>query len=207
MSRISLPHHWKAAKLGNVATLQRGRDLPQSQRKQGPYPVIGSNGVVGYHSVFVAHGPGVLVGRSGSVGKVTWVKEGYWPLNTTLWVKDFHGNDPNFVYYLLSYIDLGRYTVGVSVPTLNRNTVHPIEIAVPPLPEQRAIAQVLRTLQETKETRQHEIALGRERNAALVQYLFTYGTRNEPLKKLRLVKYQRIGKFAILVILQRSLMA
>src|SRR5438132_13489894 len=105
---------WQVMRLEEIATLQRGNDLPVNHRKQGSYPVVGSNGIVGYHSDFIVKGPGVLVGRSGSVGKVTWIENDYWPLNTTLWVKDFHRNDPHLIYYLLRYIDLGYFTGRVS---------------------------------------------------------------------------------------------
>jgi len=138
-----MPESWESAALGDIATLQRGHDLPVAERSVGPYPVIGSNGVVGSHSEFKATGPGVLVGRSGSVGKVFWIDSDYWPLNTSLWVKDFHGNDARYVYYLLGYLDLQRYAAGVSVPTLNRNLIHPIRLAVPDYEEQKAIATVL----------------------------------------------------------------
>ena len=186
MSEIKSPSHWKVTQLENIATLQRGKDLPVDKREQGSYPVVGSNGIVGYHLEFVAHGPGVVVGRSGSVGKVTWVESNYWPLNTALWVKDFHGNEPLFISYFLDYLDLGKYTGGVSVPTLNRNVVHPLQVAVPSVPEQKAIAHTLRTIQKAKEARQRELDLERERKAALMQYLFTYGTRNEPRKQTKI---------------------
>lgn len=143
-----VPEHWEVVELGQVATLQRGKDLPVKQREDGHYPVIGANGVVDYHSEYVAEGPGVLVGRSGSVGKVTWAASNYWPLNTSLWVKDFHGNTPEFVYRLLGNMDFSRYAAGVSVPTLNRNLVHPINVAVPSLAEQEEIAYILRTVEE-----------------------------------------------------------
>jgi type I restriction enzyme S subunit len=164
------PQHWRLMHLGDVATLQRGIDLPRSQRKDGPHPVVGSNGVVGYHSEFRAQGPGVFVGRSGSVGKVTWIEEDYWPLNTTLWVKDFHGNDPSFVYYLLSQIDFSRYTAGVSVPTLNRNLVHPIEVTLPPVPEQTAIASILRAVQRDRTATEKVIAATRDLKRSLMRY-------------------------------------
>ena len=91
MNGRELPEKWRWMPLGEVVTLQRGVDLPVDERLPGSFPVIGSNGIVGSHSKFVAHGPGVIVGRSGSVGKVIWIDEKYWPLNTSLWVKDFHG--------------------------------------------------------------------------------------------------------------------
>jgi type I restriction enzyme S subunit len=137
--------------------------------------VVGSNGIVGYHGEFKACGPGVFVGRSGSVGKVSRVQTDYWPLNTTLWVRDFHGNDPSFVYYLLSGIDFRRYASGVSVPTLNRNLVHPIEVIVPPLHEQKSIAQSLDSITQAYTATERVIRAARELKFSLMRYLFTYG--------------------------------
>jgi len=175
-----IPVEWEVVPLGKVATLQRGKDLPKRKRVLGPFPVIGSSGILGYHSESVSEGPGVLVGRSGSVGKTTWVGGDYWPLNTTLWVKNFHGNDRKFVYYLLSYFDFGKYAAGVSVPTLNRNLVHPVKIALPPLPEQRRIAHVLSTIQQAIAAQEDIIAAARETKRSLMHRLFTYGPGAEP---------------------------
>lgn len=157
---LTLRDGWAVRPLGNVATLQRGFDLPLSDRIPGPVPVIGSSGLVGSHAAAACKGPGVLVGRSGSVGQVVWIEQDYWPLNTTLWVKDFHGNDPAFVYFLLLNFDFSRFVSGVSVPTLNRNLVHPIPVVVPPLADQRAIAGALRAVERAKlAAKQRETAL------------------------------------------------
>jgi type I restriction enzyme S subunit len=123
----------------------------------------------------VAKGPGVFVGRSGSVGKVTWVETDYWPLNTALWVKDFHGNDRQFVFYFLSSLNLSHVAAGVSVPTLNRNLVHPLPVVVPGEKEQRAIAGVLRTVQGAKEACEQVLAATRQLKESLLRHLFTYG--------------------------------
>jgi len=159
-----VPEHWTTEPLIEIATLQRGKDLSKLKRVDGPYPVVGSNGIVGYHNEYVAKGPGVLVGRSGSVGRLTYVETPYWPLNTSLWVKDFHGNDPLFVYHLLHRLDFSRYSAGVSVPTLNRNLVHPVVLAVPDLSEQQQIAGILLAADR-------KIAAEEQRKAAL-QALF-----------------------------------
>jgi type I restriction enzyme S subunit len=179
----SVPSTWRTALLGDAVTFSRGIDLPVQSRTEGRYPVIGSNGVVGFHSEVAAHAPGVLVGRSGSVGEVTYIEDDYWPLNTTLWVTDFHGNDPLFVSFFLRNLDLGRFAAGVSVPTLNRNILHRIQVQLPAVAEQRAIALVLRTVQKTIEARQRELALEREHRAALREHLFTHGTRGEQTKQ------------------------
>jgi len=138
-----MPESWDILELGKVATLQRGKDLPSYQRVFGKYPIVGSNGLVGYHNSYISQGKGVFVGRSGSVGKVTRINSSYWPLNTTLWVKDFHGNDEDFIYYLLLNFDFSKFTAGVSVPTLNRNLVHPIQVGIPDTTIQKEIANIL----------------------------------------------------------------
>jgi type I restriction enzyme S subunit len=89
---------WKDCTLGDVLTLQRGMDLPTQDRKKGHVPIVASNGVVGYHNVAPVKAPGVIIGRSGSIGGGQYVTEDFWPLNTTLLVKDFKGNNPRFCY-------------------------------------------------------------------------------------------------------------
>jgi type I restriction enzyme, S subunit len=147
MSRLptgwGLPTGWKMKPFGEVATLQRGFDLPVQDRKEGQVKIFAANGPVGTHNVREVRGPGVVTGRSGSIGKVHYVDEDFWPLNTALWVKDFHGNDPKWVARILTWMDLEQYTRGVGVPTLNRNLVHEVEIPLPPLEEQKRIAAIL----------------------------------------------------------------
>lgn len=130
-------------RLGDVATLQRGFDLPIQDRIQGVVPIISSSGPSDTHHEAAVEGPGVVTGRSGSIGSVFFVEEDFWPLNTSLFVKDFCGNAPRFVYYLLIYLDLSRFASGAGVPTLNRNHVHDELVAVPPLPEQQRIVALL----------------------------------------------------------------
>jgi len=140
---------WINTTLGSVLTLQRGFDLPETDRKPGPYPVIASTGAVGTHDKAIVRGPGVVIGRSGSLGGGQFIQSDFWPLNTTLWVKDFKGNDPRFCYYLLRSLDLSHFNAGSGVPTLNRNHIHPLLVRVPTdRQEQRAIAHILGTLDD-----------------------------------------------------------
>lgn len=135
---------WLDTKLGEVLTLQRGFDLPASDRRPGRFPVVASMGVVGTHCEPMVKGPGVVIGRSGSLGGAQYVTDDFWPLNTTLWVKDFKGNDRRFCYYLLKSLNLQTLNVGSGVPTLNRNHVHPLPVRIPAdVSEQRAIAHIL----------------------------------------------------------------
>ena len=140
---------WLDTRLGDVLTLQRGFDLPAGDRRPGTFPVVASTGVVGTHREPMVEGPGVVIGRSGSLGGAQYVTGDFWPLNTTLWVKDFKGNDRRFCYYLLKSLNLQTFNVGSGVPTLNRNHVHPLPVRIPvDVNEQRTIAHILGTLDD-----------------------------------------------------------
>jgi type I restriction enzyme S subunit len=140
---------WRHTTLGEVLTLQRGFDLPETERTAGPYPVIASTGPVGTHTTAIVKGPGVVIGRSGSLGGGQFIPSDFWPLNTTLWVKDFKGNDTRFCYYLLKSLDLAHFNAGSGVPTLNRNHIHPLQVRLPPdLREQRTIGAMLGALDD-----------------------------------------------------------
>ena len=118
--------------LGEMLTLQRGFDLPASARVEGDFPVYAATGIHGWHNKAMVKGPGVITGRSGSLGKVLYSPDDFWPLNTTLWVKDFKFVSPEFAFFLLSGLNLEQFNGGAAVPTLNRNDVHRIEVRLPP---------------------------------------------------------------------------
>jgi type I restriction enzyme S subunit len=140
---------WTQMPLGEFVSLQRGHDLPDERRRKGRVPILGSFGITGWHDEARASGPGVTVGRSGaSFGVVSYSPVDYWPLNTALFVTDFHGNDERFAYYFLKQFDFRSYNSGSAQPSLNRNFVHPVPVEVPPLSEQRAIAHILGTLDD-----------------------------------------------------------
>jgi type I restriction enzyme S subunit len=135
---------WRTKSLGDVCTLQRGFDLPTHERRPGAFPLISSSGIIDTHDEGPVQGPGVVTGRSGSIGNVFYVEADFWPLNTTLYVRDFHENEPRFVHYLLTSLDLKSYAGGTGVPTLNRNDVHGVPVQVPRCAEeQRRIVAIL----------------------------------------------------------------
>lgn len=119
----------KTIPLNDFITLQRGFDLPASKRSGEGHPVIASTGVGGYHSDAKVKAPGVVIGRSGSIGGGQYIEEDFWPLNTTLWVKDFKGHHPKYVYYLMRGIDFSKFNSGSGVPTLNRNHLGSVLVA------------------------------------------------------------------------------
>ncbi|WP_300609396.1 restriction endonuclease subunit S [Methanohalophilus sp.] len=158
-----IPEGFHLITLGKLVTFQRGYDLPKKKRKKGNYPVVASNGIVDYHNEFRVEGAGVTIGRSGNLGEPLYIKQDYWPLNTTLYVKKFHNSDPLFVYYFLNTLDLKKYNSGSAVPSLNRNYIHPIKIIVPEnIEEQKKISSFLRLFDD-------KIELNRRMNTTLEQ--------------------------------------
>jgi type I restriction enzyme S subunit len=143
-----MPNNWNTYKLGEVATLQRGFDLPNTKRSEGKYPVIAASGFSTWHNEFKVKAPGVTTGRSGTLGQVHYVKDDFWPLNTSLWVKDFNGNNERFIYYFLQTLNFEEYNSGTSVPTLNRNDVHKLDVTIPDLLEQQSIASILSAIDD-----------------------------------------------------------
>jgi type I restriction enzyme S subunit len=139
---------WKKYKLGDVITFQRGHDLTRIAMREGRYPVAGSNGIIGFHNAFTVKAPGVTIGRSGNIGTPHYYKSDYWAHNTVLFVKDFKLTEPLFIYYYLKTIDFTQFNAGSSVPTLNRNHIHELEIKLPVSTEQTAIAEVLSSLDD-----------------------------------------------------------
>jgi type I restriction enzyme S subunit len=147
-----MPRNWSKCTLGDAIVLQRGFDLPLQDRQPGKIPIVSSSGVSGRHSKIGVAAPGVVTGRYGTIGKVFFVTEDFWPLNTTLYVKDFRGNDPRFISYLLQTIDFQSCSDKSSVPGVNRNDLHRIIVNIPGLSDQRGIAHVLGALDDKIES-------------------------------------------------------
>lgn len=164
---------WKSIKLGEVITFQRGFDLPSSQRLPGGVPVISSGGQTGWHKEAKVPSPGIVTGRYGSVGEVYYIHKPFWPLNTTLFVSDFHGNFPLYIFYLLQSLDFFRFSDKTGVPGVNRNDLHRIRIEHPPLPEQKKIAEILSTWDEAIELTRRLIDAKKQRKKALIQKLLS----------------------------------
>ncbi len=152
--------NWQDITLGELVTFQRGHDLPESARELGLVPVVGSAGINGYHNKVKAKGPCVTVGRSGaSIGKAFYIDQDFWPHNAALYVKDFKGNAPKFVYYYLSLLDFSYLNSGSAQPSLNRNILHKLKINVPCPESQKKIAAILSAYDDLIENNKRRIAL------------------------------------------------
>lgn len=175
LNKSNLPSRWQFDEIIAFFELKRGHDLPVQNRCDGEYPIIGSNGIVGYHNNFISESNGVITGRSGTIGKVYFSKKAYWPLNTSLYISDFKGNNPKYCYYFLSYFPLEKFSTGTGVPTLNRNNIHCQKVAFPPLPEQQKIAEILSTVDKKIYLIDQKIAETQKLKTGLMQKLFSEG--------------------------------
>lgn len=137
-----VPAHWKVSALKRVVLFQRGHDLPADEREDGDVPVVSSAGISATHSRSVAKAPGIVTGRYGTIGKFYLIEEDYWPLNTTLYSIDLHGNDPRFLLAMLTHVSelFLLNAVKSAVPGVDRNDIHQLSVAVPPVEEQKVIA-------------------------------------------------------------------
>ncbi|MCA9574914.1 MAG: restriction endonuclease subunit S [Sandaracinaceae bacterium] len=172
---MAAPEGWIAASLGDVCSLEYGKSLSASVRRPGPVPVYGSNGAVGRHCEALVAGPGIVVGRKGSIGEVVWASDDFWPIDTTYYVSAAAGVDLVWLYQLLRTIDLRSLNSATGVPGLNRNDAYLLAVSLPPLPEQRKIAAILSSVDEIIEKTEAVIAQLQVVKKAMMQELLTRG--------------------------------
>jgi type I restriction enzyme, S subunit len=186
---------WVQKKLEDVAPLQRGFDLPSDLIRPGNIPIVYSNGIQKYHEIGMATAPGLVTGRSGTIGKLHFIEHGeYWPHNTSLWVTDFKSHVPRFVYYLYASIGMGQFSSGSGVPTLNRNDVHAFSSAVPiSLTEQQKIADCLSSMDELIAAQARKIEALKTHKKGLMQQLFPIEGETQP--RLRFPEFQDAGEW------------
>ncbi len=134
--------------IGTQVILQRGFDITKEHQRPGDIPVVSSGGIKSFHDTAMVKAPGVVIGRKGTLGKVFFLENDFWPHDTTLWVKDFKGNEPRFVYHFFSGLDVVKLNSGTANPALNRNQVHPISTFWPPPEQQKYIASIFDSLFE-----------------------------------------------------------
>lgn len=185
---FNAPTGWSWKKFKDVCVLKRGYDLPTHARSAGDFPLYSANGVTDYIDQYKVDGPGVVTGRSGTIGKVHFVEGDYWPLNTALYVQKFNGNHPRFIKYFLENFDLTRFASGAAVPTLNRNSLSAELVCVPDsVDEQKRIVEKLDALLTRIDTAiehlQESITLA---DALLKSSLSSMLTRQEHWDKVRL---------------------
>jgi type I restriction enzyme, S subunit len=165
---------WRTCMLGDVLTLKRGHDLPEGARVPGDVPVVSSSGITGRHNTAIADPPGVVTGRYGTIGEVFFLDEPYWPLNTSLYVIDFKGNDPKFSSYLLRNTLRNYRSEKAAVPGVNRNVLHTLGVSVPDLQTQHKIVSALRAYDDLIQNNRRRIALLEEAARLLYREWFVH---------------------------------
>lgn len=155
---------WEKKPLGEIINLKRGYDLPSQKRKQGFVPIISSSGITDFHSEPAKTGEGVVTGRYGTLGQLFYINGDYWPLNTTLYVQDFKGNVPRFIYYFLKTLNLEKFNGASAVPGLDRNVLHKVDVNyISHIPTQRKIASILSAYDDLIENNLKRIKLLEEK--------------------------------------------
>lgn len=168
-----VPESWRVGPLSELALFQRGFDITKNEQTSGNIPVISSGGIKSYHNVAAAKGPGLLIGRKGSIGVLHFVESDYWPHDTTLWCRDFRGNKPKFVFYRLHSMDLKKLDSGAANPALNRNFLHDEIVSWPAFEEQREIVEVLDAIDRKIDLHRRKRAVLDELFKALLHKLMT----------------------------------
>lgn len=138
-----LDEGWVETTIGDQLLLQRGFDITKDQQRPGNVPVVSSGGIKSFHDTAMVRAPGVVMGRKGTLGKVFYLEQDFWPHDTTLWVKEFKKNNPRFVYYFFTSLDVSGFDSGTANPALNRNQIHPLPIYWPPIDKQEQLATQL----------------------------------------------------------------
>ncbi len=151
-----IPKGWKIGILQDLLVLQRGFDLPTTDRVPGKYPIIAASGPSGTHKTSMAKGPGVITGRSGVLGRVFLELEDYWPLNTSLWVKEFKAATPCYAYEVLRLLDFSSFNAGSAVPSLNRNHIHSLKYLIPNIECIKVYEETAIKLHERVKANQHQ---------------------------------------------------
>lgn len=180
-----IPEDWEVKKLGEALSLNYGKNLPVKMRKDGIIPVFGSNGVVGFHNSCIVEGKGIIVGRKGTAGKIHFSKEAFYPIDTTFFISEKDTSiNLIFLFYCLTHLNLKRIVGDVGVPGLNKEMAYLEKMKFPKREsEQKAIAKTLSTIQQAIQTQQALIERTTELKKAMMNKLFTEGTRGEKQKK------------------------
>lgn len=166
---IHIESKWPQVKVGNVCSFEYGKPLPEKNRDVGPYPVMGSNGRVGFHNEYLVKGPAIIIGRKGSAGEVVWEPENCFPIDTTFYVKTAQNNiDEYFLFHVLKKLDLGHLHGGVGVPGLNRNEAYELPIPLPPIEIQKSITKECKSVEQQVEKAKTDIESAQADLAAIL---------------------------------------
>ena len=171
---IGIPNDWATLRLKKFCTFNYGTPLSDANRINGPYPVYGSNGIVGWHNSYFVLGPGIIVGRKGTAGEVSWSNNNFTPIDTTFYITLRNGDDDlKYLYYLLQICGFEKFSGATGVPGLNRNDAYKLLIPAPSPFEQKAIAGIISKVDEAIEAVENSIKAAERLKKSLMQNLLT----------------------------------
>jgi len=170
-----VPADWVVEPIKRRIWLEYGSGLTEESRVEGKFPVFGSNGQVGTHDAYTVEGPGILVGRKGSVGEVHFSESNFWPIDTVYYVRRTNGDDWRYLFYLLGYLNLGLLNAATGVPGLTRRDAHDILGAFPDPDEQQRIAAAPKLADDAIAKAKAELEATRELKRSLIDRLLTIG--------------------------------
>ncbi len=178
-----LPDNWQCLPLAERIVLEYGSALKKEDRVNGEFPVFGSNGIVGFHNRALVNGPGIIVGRKGSIGMVHYSAKSFWPIDTAYYVKPLADDDFRYIHYLLHHLDLQRLNAATGVPGLSRRDTMALLGAFPPPDEQRAIADILDAVDAAIERTRTAIQKAQRLEKGLLEDLVTKRARAWPAQR------------------------
>ena len=182
--KCKYPKSWKCDRFDSFITLEYGKGLPEPTRREGLYPVFGSNGVVGYHDEKLVKGPGIVVGRKGTIGAVALSTKDFWPIDTTFYVRMKADEiDWNWLFYELVHLNLPKLSSADVVPGLKRELVNNLIVPLPSLAEQQRVAEVLGVVDSALEMANRVIAKTERLKKGLMQQLLTHGIGHSEYKE------------------------
>ena len=182
----NIPNKWNLVKTQDVFSLEYGKGLIEDKRDGGEFPVVGSAGIVGYHSKSIVKGAGIVVGRKGSAGLAVYIEDDFWAIDTTYYVKPKIDVNMKWLFSIIDYMKWSRLCEG-TVPGLNRNDAYQLYFPLPSLTEQNKIAEILFTLDDAIENSDAIIKETQQLKKGLMEKFF----RNKAFFSMKLAKSEK----------------
>jgi len=155
-----MKENWRKVKLVKVCEFKYGRGLPKRKRIKGKFPVYGSGGIVDYHNIFFVKGPGIIIGRKGTIGSVYFEKRNFFPIDTVFYIEENKGKyNLRFLSYVLKNLDFNALNSDAAVPGLNRNVAYSQKVFFTDLLTQNKIASILSAYDDLIENNNHRIKI------------------------------------------------
>ena len=182
-----IPKDWKVVKLGKVIMLKNG--IRPLMSDNGQYPVYGANGIMGYTSKYLIDQEfTIIIGRVGASGEVHLASGKIWVSDNAIYSEKYDTKKvyPPYLFYLLKYQKLSKFASKTTHPILTQTFLTSFKIPLPPLPEQKKITEILRTVDDAIEKTDEAIERTKRLKKGLMKRLLTRGIKHKRFKKTEL---------------------